>query len=205
MKKILTVLLFALLFALLSMGLKAGNTYTAAQRYNDSLRVYNTYKSEIALIKSIKPGEYQRWFDRQAMDDSLAACAKRRLQVYNKHTYEPVETFEREGLGEAASYPAPSVVKQTAEYVTTGHHFQFSAVDYQTRFITYCNGRTRIPYIVKFFYDNGQVLYSEKLDPVTFEKLKDYDEPATASLQAGNSPETQQTVNDKPQVAFIGR
>ncbi len=147
--------------------------YDAVARYNDSLLVYNTYHQAIEHLKTLKPTEIQQWYEADATNDRLTACAKVRLKKYNHQTYEPVTTFEREGMGTAYAYPQPGTTEhKTAEAFskTTIPQYRFSVYDKQTRFLS-PNSCVRIPYILKIVYDKGRLLLAEKLNPVTFEKL----------------------------------
>ena len=96
-----------------------------------------------------------------------------RLKKHNHQTYEPVTTFEREGMGTAYAYPQPGTTEhKTAEAFgkTTLPQYHFVVYDKQTHFLS-PNSCVRIPYILKMVYHKGRLLLAEKLNPVTFEKL----------------------------------
>jgi hypothetical protein len=164
-----------LLLMMLTLGGPEGD-YDATKRYNDSLLIYNTYRSQINTLKTMKESDQQAWYDREANDDSLTVCAKLRLGNYNHSTYEPSETWEREGLGSAYGYPAPSTVEhETAQAFgkSTEPKPRYVVYDKQTHFLFTNKLTTIIPYIKKFIFDKGRLLYVEKLNPVTMEKLEE--------------------------------
>ena len=149
------------------------NEYDAVARYNDSLLIYNTYSAQIEHLKTLKETERHAWYLSDADKDRLTACAKLRLKKYNHESYEPVTVFEREGMGTAYAYPKPGVVEhKTAQAFakTDVPKYHFVVYDKQTRFL--CpNCCMRVPYVLKMIYDKGRLLLTEKLNPITFEKL----------------------------------
>ena len=159
-----------ILFILLNGG---GNNYDAAARYNDSLLIYNTYSAQIEQLKKLKETEMQSWYQSDAANDRLTACAKLRLKKYNHQNYEPATVFEREGMGTAYAYPKPGTTEHKAPDAfakTSVPQYHFTVYDKQTHFLS-PNSCLRIPYVIKMVYDKGRLLLAEKLNPVTFEKL----------------------------------
>lgn len=169
------VLSFGLLSLVLVLSAQRHNViahHTAIERYNDSLLIYNTYLSQIEMLKSLKPTEYQKWFEREMHDDSVTACPFLRLKQLNKVEYAPNETFEREGLGEALQFPAPSRIDHAGAFVTSKYQYRYSITDTQTHFICDSTGMTQTPYIIRYYYDRGRILFVEKLNPITLEKIE---------------------------------
>lgn len=146
--------------------------YSSVEQYNDSLLIYNTYLSQIEMLKSLKQTDYYKWFEREMHDDSLTACAFLRLKQLNKVEYAPIKTFEREGLGQARQFPAPSRINHAGVFVTSRYHYRYSITDKQTYFLCDSAGMTKAPYIIKYYYDRGRVLFIEKLNPITLEKIE---------------------------------
>jgi hypothetical protein len=148
--------------------------YDATARYNDSLLVYKSYNASIHTLKTLKQTEIQQWYDADAANDRLTACAKVRLKKYNHKTYEPVTVFEREGMGTAYAYPAPSGVAQNNPEVftkTSAPGYRFTVYDNQTRFLCEKDCPLHIPYVLKYVFDKGRLLFTEKLNPITLENL----------------------------------
>ncbi|MFN8323321.1 MAG: hypothetical protein U0T74_11740 [Chitinophagales bacterium] len=157
----------------LSLGSNASE-YDIEQRYNDSLLIYETYQSQIPVLQSLQETQRQEWYTRELRDDSLTACAKIRLQKFNKQRYYPCRSFDRKGLGVAYAYPKPVL----HEYQTTSDFAAmsvpkntFAITDRQTRFITDQQTNTKTPYIQRMIYENGRLTRIEKLHPLTLEKL----------------------------------
>ena len=151
------------------------SSYDITERYNDSLLVYNTYQSQIELLKTVKETERERWYQQDATTDRLTACAKVRLKKYNHQDYKPVTTFERVGMGVAYAYPKPgNAVHTTPEAFSKGSlpKYHFVVYDKQTRFFSEKNCALRIPYILKMVFDKGRLLFMDKLNPVTLQKLE---------------------------------
>ena len=159
-----------ILFILLGGG---ENNYDAVARYNDSLLIYNTYNSQIEQLKKLKETERQSWYQSDAANDRLTACAKLRLKKHNHQNYEPATVFEREGMGTAYAFPKPGTIEYKAPYAfakTSIPQYHFTVYEKQTHFLS-LNSCLRIPYIIKMVYDKGRLLLAEKLNPVTLEKL----------------------------------
>lgn len=169
------VLCIAYLYGVLTVSAQRHNViahYTPIERYNDSLLIYNTYLSQIEMLKSLKSTDYYKWFEREMLDDSLTACAFLRLKQFNKVDYAPILTHEREGLGQAKQFPPPSQINHAGAFVTSRYHYRYSITDKQTYFISDSLGRTKIPYIIRYYYDKGRILYVEKLNPVSLQKIE---------------------------------
>lgn len=152
----------------------ADKEYNATARYNDSLLIYNAYQSSIDELKALKQTEIQHWYDLDGANDRLTACAKVRLKKYNHQTYEPVEVFEREGMGTAYAYPKPGVIEYPTPEAFSKKNtpdYRFTVYDKQTHFLSTGNCNLHIPYILKMVFDKGRLLLAEKLNPITFEKL----------------------------------
>jgi hypothetical protein len=145
--------------------------YTATERYNDSLLIYNVYKTQIEMIQRITSINQQSWYDRSAHDDSIIACALIRLKTYNKEAYQPDKDFNREGLGVALHYPAPSLLEHSGQFVQKVLTFRYSILDTQTHFMSDSSGR-KIPYNIRYYYDHGRIIAEERINPITFEKIK---------------------------------
>lgn len=148
--------------------------YDATARYNDSLFIYNTYQSSIDELKALKETDLQRWYDLDAANDRLTACAKVRLKKYNHKDYEPIDVFEREGMGTAYAYPKPGVIEYKtpdafAKKNTPDYHI--TVYDKQTHFLSSGNCNLHVPYILKMIFDKGRLMLAEKLNPITYEKL----------------------------------
>ncbi|MFN8323745.1 MAG: hypothetical protein U0T74_13870 [Chitinophagales bacterium] len=156
--------------------------YTATERYNDSLLIYNTYKSEIEILKTAKETDRSRWYQLDANNDQLTACAKLRLKKFNHQEYEPASYFERSDYGVARYYPKPGCKEHDTPQAfsfPSVPKFHFVVYDKQTRFLDVKNCAQRIPYILRLVYDKGRLLLTEKLNPITFQKLyADADEQA---------------------------
>lgn len=148
--------------------------YDATARYNDSLLIYNTYRSSIEVLKTLKETERQRWYESDAANDRLTTCAKLRLKKFNHQNYEPVTIFERVGMGVAHVYPRPGSTEHKAPDAfakSSVPKYHFVVYDKQTHFLSKENCQLRIPYILKLVFDQGRLLFTDKLNPVTFEKL----------------------------------
>ena len=161
------------IFLFLLLG-NANSEYDATARYNDSLLIYNTYHSQIETLKKLKETDLQKWYDLDAANDRIITCAKLRLKKYNHQSYEPVMVFERKGMGMAYAYPKPhstehSTADAFAKVSTLKYHYV--VYDKQTRFCCDKLGSLHIPYILKYVYDQGRLLFMEKLNPVTMERI----------------------------------
>lgn len=165
--------MFKVLFIVFAFGAPE-QEYDAVQRYNDSLLIYNTYQSQAQMLKSMKETDRQAWYKREAYADSLTACAKMRLKRYNHESYKPNDVFESQGFGISYLYPRPSTIDyETAPAFAkaSAPNYRFIVYDKQTHFQITENLGKVIPYIKKLIFDKGRLLYIEKLNPVTFEKL----------------------------------
>lgn len=148
--------------------------YTATERYNDSLLIYNTYKSEIEILKAAKETDRNSWYQLDANNDQLTACAKLRLKKFNHLDYEAASYFERSDYGVARSYPKPGCKEHDAPQAFSFPSipkFHFVVYDKQTHFLSLKNCTQRIPYILRMVYDKGRLLLTEKLNPITLQKL----------------------------------
>jgi len=165
------------MYALLLFLLLGGSSYKlppgdAQQMYNDSLLIYNIYKTQIQTLRDAKETDRNAWYRREAMDDSTTACAFLRLQQYNKERYLPIDELNKEGMGVAYMYPVPSVISYPGQFVSTTPTFRYATLDMQTHFITDSTGKTRIPYVIKYYYDKQRLLFKDTLNPITLEKLR---------------------------------
>ncbi len=161
------------IFLLLLLG-GANAEYDATSRYNDSLLIYNTYRTQIETLKKLKETDLQKWYDLDAANDRIVACAKLRLKKYNRQNYEPSLVVERKGIGMAYAYPKPhSTIETSVENFTktVAAKYHFAVYDRQTRFCCDKIGGLHIPYILKYVYEEGRLLFMEKLNPVTMEKI----------------------------------
>lgn len=139
-----------------------------AQAQQDSLLIYNAYKSNIEIL--VQEKDYQRWSLLQDSLDRATACAFRRLSLYNKEEYKPSRNYEREGFGEAYYFPAPTGLHETVSLPVSHGAPAFSIVSHQTKFITRDDGKTRIPYIERLYFDGAHRLMKvEKIDPAKFD------------------------------------
>ena len=131
------------------------------QSHRDSVLIYNAYAGSITRLQNIT--DPQEWY---ALEDSLdraTACAFRRLSLYNKRDYVPVKKYDKQGVGEAYSFPEP----------TDPNRISFSLIDKQTTFLITDDGKSTIPYVERLYFNNGKVLIkTEKLDPITLQPLK---------------------------------
>ena len=140
-------------------------------RYNDSLFIYNTYASQIEMLKNVKESDIQNWRDRQAHDDAVIACKLICLKQCNGIDYLPDDEYNREGIGTGLHYPAPSLMKHAGVFVPNTYSFRYSIIDVQTHFMsdpTDSTGKRKIPYIIRYLYDHGRVIQVQKLNPVTY-------------------------------------
>ena len=151
------------------------NDYDATQRYNDSLLIYNTYHAQIEGLKKLKETDLQKWYQMDATNDRVTTCAKLRLKKYNKQSYEPIATYERKGMGMAYAYPKPGAESYTAPDAfakSADPKYHFVVYDLQTHFLKDKVKKISIPYVLKMIFDQGRLLFSYKLNPVTLEKLE---------------------------------
>lgn len=164
------------LAVLLGLGQTPKEEYNAEQRRNDSLLIYNSYQAQLKMLTSLNEADIQLYYNYEAYVDSLTACAKLRLKKYNKQSYEPAGQFDRQGVGMTFIYPNPSAketkpaddfVRNEPTRIKEGHYIIY---DKQTRFITDKDGKS-IPYINRMVYEKGRLITTEKINPVTLEKL----------------------------------
>lgn len=161
------------IFLFLLLG-EADTEYDATSRYNDSLLIYNTYRTQIETLKKLKETDLQKWYDLDATNDRIVACAKLRLKKHNHQNYEPSLVVERKGIGMAYAYPKPQGTNETSLEnftKTVAAKYHFVVYDKQTHFCCSKLGGLHIPYILKYVYDQGRLLFMEKLNPVTLEKI----------------------------------
>ena len=144
--------------------------YLPTDRYNDSLLIYNVYKTQITFIQQVTSINLQSWYDRSAHDDSIVACALIRLKAYNNETYQPDSEFNREGFGAAFHYPSPSLLEHSGQFVQKILTFRFSILDSQTHFMSDSSNR-KVPYNTRYYYDHGRVIAEERINPITLEKI----------------------------------
>ncbi len=140
---------------------------TPITRYNDSLLIYTTYRTQITELDSLKLTDLARWHEREMHDDSITACAKNRLRAYNGTSYQPTTEHNREAIGVAYAYPAPARIMSDAYFIPDRQTYRFSIIDEQTRFATDSCGR-RIPYITRTFFNEGRMMHQERLNPITY-------------------------------------
>jgi hypothetical protein len=135
--------------------------YTPARAHDDSMLIYRTYKDEISFLqKYAQESNIQGWYNRSAYDDSLTNCAKLRLKKWNNQAYQPIDERDLEGYGTAFLYPAPGELRRA----------KYSITDSQTKFITRADGKTKIPYIERTYFDEGgSVINVVHLNPTTLE------------------------------------
>jgi hypothetical protein len=119
----------------------------------------------------LKETEFDSWYLEEAYSDSLTACARVRLGKHNKKPYEAILEQSREGVGTAYYYPTPSQMIYKSKRISS-LLFQYAVIDYQTHFMTDSIGRTRKPFIRKYYYDESELLYTDTLNPVTYKKLR---------------------------------
>jgi hypothetical protein len=155
-----------LLFLLLPLS----NESPREQLHKDSVLIYKTYQNEIAFLSSVT--NYQDWYDRENHDDSMTACAFKRLKEFNGLRYYPVKMQNREGMGVAYEYPDPDNV-EASPIIFDNSEIKFSILGTQTKFITDSKNKTRIPYFERIYFGtNYEPKYIEKLDPLTLEKFR---------------------------------
>lgn len=150
------------------------NSYDQTARYNDSVLIYSTYQPAIEFLKKMKETDRQKWYTMEAEMDRLTACAKLRLKKYNGTDYSPVKVFDRSGYGVASSYPKPGVVTHETPGAFTkafDPKYHYVVYDKQTRFLCVAGSCLKVPYILKMVFDKGRMIFSEMLNPVTYEKL----------------------------------
>jgi hypothetical protein len=147
--------LIAVIMVSLCCTLKA-QEYNCIRAHEDSMLIYQTYHGQIDFLeRAANDSNYVAWYDRSALDDSLTNCAKLRLKKWNKQTYEPTATKEHEGFGTAFAFPEPAMKK-----------VKFTVTDFQTKFITRADGKTKSPYYEKTYFDEGGVVINvEQLYP----------------------------------------
>lgn len=152
------------------------NDYDATERYNDSLLIYNTYHSQIEQLKKLKETDLQTWYQMDATNERVTTCAKLRLKKHNKQSYEPVTVFERKGMGVAYAYPKPGAESYSAPAAfakSADPKYHFVVYDLQTHFLKDKVRKISIPYVLKLVFDQGRLLFSYKLNPVTLQKLEE--------------------------------
>lgn len=114
--------------------------------YDDSLAIFNKYKSQIdslrALSKRGLQADYDEWYKIQDFSDSGVSCALVRLKKLNGKPYEPIKQIEVEGFGIAKYYPSPDSM----------YGLSFTVIHPPTRFILKADGKTIIPYVEKWYY-----------------------------------------------------
>lgn len=148
--------------------------YDATARYNDSVLIYTTYHSQIETLRKLKETDRQKWYDLDALSDKITTCAKLRLKKFNHEDYEPIMVFERPGMGTAYAFPKPGstiYVESETFPKTETPKYHFVVYDKQTHFLKEGNCFMSIPYILKLVFDKGRLLFTDKLNPVTMEKL----------------------------------
>jgi hypothetical protein len=142
-------------------------TVSQAQATEDSLLIYNAYKTSIQTLKATN--DYRRWYAVSDSLDSVTACAFRRLSVYNKEEYKPIDTYNKEGFGETYCFPAPSQKVQHNEEAAPVKGNSFTIMDHQTKFIVKNDGKTKIPYIECLHFDESHHLTKvDKVNPSMF-------------------------------------
>lgn len=148
--------------------------YDETARYNDSLLIYNAYHPSVEFLKTMKESDRQKWYQMEADIDRITACAKMRLKKHNHKEYEPVLVFDRVGMGTAFAYPKPGTSEHVTPQAFTKNiepKYHFVVYDKQTRFMSVKDCALKIPYILKLVFDKGRLLFADKLNPVTMEKL----------------------------------
>jgi hypothetical protein len=139
-----------------------------AKMYADSLLLFETYESEIdSLTAYVTQKNAPAWYARQAHDESVTLSARSFLEKMNKRDYLADSTLDFESFGGAFHYPKP----ERPVNVAVGMKHWNRIIDSQTRFLCNASGKTRIPYIVATYYENGKKIKSEKLNPLTKEPL----------------------------------
>src|ERR1017187_9068322 len=108
-----------LLFLLLPLSSVSGRE----QLHSDSVLIYKTYMNEIAFLETVS--EFDAWYERENRDDSLTACAFKRLKEYNGLRYFPLRSHNREGYGVAYEYPDPDKPEALA-VISGGAEIKFS-------------------------------------------------------------------------------
>lgn len=152
-----------------------GSDYSLTERHNDSVLIYNTYKPAIEFLQKMKDTDRQKWYAMEAEMDRITACAKIRLKKYNGVAYEPVKVVDRTGFGMAVGYPNPGAKEYEAPAAFTKSadpKYHYVVYDKQTRFFCIKGSCIKVPYILKMVFDKGRMVFSEMLNPVTFEKLQ---------------------------------
>lgn len=160
-----------MLLVLLGMGPAPLKDYPAKDRHNDSLFIYNSYQAQLKVLLSVKETDVELYYKYEAYVDSLTACAKMRLKNYNGEPYEPVDQYERQGMGIAYKYPCPggTIIHEEPVLTEVSPNERFVVYDKQTRFIS--RAGQSIPYVNRMVYEKGRLIATEKLNPVTLEKL----------------------------------
>jgi hypothetical protein len=168
----------------------------ASQSRLDSLSVYMAYKESIEVLKNAT--DEQVWY---AYEDSLSrkvACALVRLRKYNNESYQPIDEYNREGMGVAYAYPQPGdgwlkdlhaqrmsyeaglAAKEKAKAAPAPVAIEpkvvgpvaFTVLEHQTHFLVSDNGKTKTPYIEMYYYAKGRVLIRiEKINPITLKPI----------------------------------
>jgi hypothetical protein len=185
-----------LLLLLLGPASEIAQPRDAAQSRLDSLSVYMAYKESINVLKDAT--DEQVWY---AYEDSLSrkvACALVRLRNYNHESYQPIDEYNREGMGVAYAYPQPGdgwlkdlhaqrisyetelAAKEKAKVVPPPVAVEpkvvgpvaFTVLEHQTHFLVSENGKTKTPYIEMYYYAKGRVLIRiEKINPITLKPI----------------------------------
>lgn len=136
-----------------------GQGYNTEKAREDSTLIYETYKDQISVLeKAAAASNHEQWFKRSDRDDSLTACAKIRLKKWNNADYAPAHTKDLEGYGTAYLFPEPAGPRKA----------KYSITDWQIKFITREDGKTKLPYVERtYFSDDGEVVSVVRLDPVS--------------------------------------
>lgn len=165
----------ALCLFVVALGSIQAQDLSVTQYYNDSVSLYQKYKNDITYLKSLKPEDTATWTASCRHKHTLTCAQQKELSAYNHVWYAPIDSFKRDGFeGYAYLYPKPTEREHKGYFVNgniTGPQFRFVAYDHQTRFLLKEDGKTRIPYIQKITFDKGRILFIEKLNPITKEKI----------------------------------
>lgn len=143
------------------------------QAHEDSLIIYNAYKSSVRLLKETT--DMHQWYK---MEDTLSfgtACAFRRLKLYNNEEYKPLMVYEKKGMGVAPYYPPPSDIlnitpdlRGDEEALSLYRTTAYSVIGQQTKFLLNDKGRSVAPYIERVYFDaESNIIKIVKLNPIT--------------------------------------
>jgi len=140
----------------------------AAQGYDDSLLIYQSYKQQISDLKTYSETlNYGAWIKMEDSIKSYVSPAFARLEKANHERYAPIDSLTMEGFGVAYLYPNPN--SPAGDKTKVGG---YSVLSRQIHFLVNSKNRTRVPFVEEWYYNKqGVVIKVVKRDPVTLQEL----------------------------------